>query len=171
MADAFIMLVDDERALTEEIAEVLRAEGGDVELASDGIEAFSQAERRLPAMVLVDQNMPGMSGLDLVRNLRTLPGGERIAVLMMSAHFTEQQREEGARLAVDRFLRKPFDLDEVVDWVLGRMESRGESVPDRPDSLTLEGRVEFLEAQVAQLKEELRRCRLATGSQADGDNG
>ncbi|MFO7581417.1 PleD family two-component system response regulator [Guyparkeria sp.] len=149
-----VLLVDDERELIEEIAEALEPEGLSITLADNGFEAFSIAERELPALMLVDQNMPGLTGLSLVRNLRSLPGGRDVVVLMMSAHFPPEVRAEGERLGVDRFLEKPFDLDDVVGRLLdhsalhdagkGPSGSRGEG-----DSL--EARVSRLEAQVAGL--------------------
>lgn len=160
------MLVDDERAMTEEIAEVLRGERIDVLLATNGMEAFSLAERHLPSMIIVDKNMPGIPGLALVRNLRTLPGGQGLHILMMSAFFTPEERAEGVRLGVDRFLEKPFDLDEVVDWVLGNLgagRAPSQTAASRPDRL--EERVARLEEQVARLGQELRDCReLRSGS-------
>lgn len=167
-----VMLVDDERALTEEIAEVLCAERIDVMLASDGLEAFSLAERHLPSLIIVDKNMPGISGLGLVRNLRALPGGGGLHILMMSAFFTPEERAEGERLGVNRFLEKPFDLDQVVDWVLERLGADpGSSSTLVPPSMGLDGRVAVLEAQVARLEQELRHCRDLLGGSVRRSGG
>ncbi|MGM0516325.1 MAG: response regulator [Pseudomonadota bacterium] len=149
-----VLLVDDERELIEEIAEALEPQGVAVTLAGNGFEAFSAAEQELPALMLVDQNMPGLTGLSLIRNLRSLPGADDVIVLMMSAYFSPEERAEGERLGVDRFLEKPFDLDEVVERLLGRLEPAGDmprSSGEKSSSESLETRVARLEAQVARL--------------------
>ncbi len=170
------MLVDDERALIEEIAEELRAEGIEVWLATDGVEAFSLAERHLPPTVVVDKNMPGISGLGLVRNLRSLPGGSSLHILMISAFFSPEERAEGLRLGVDRFLEKPFDLDQVVDWIGEKLDiGRAPSSIAPPAAAPLEERVAHLETLVARLDRELHDCRerlnRSAGLRRDPDHG
>jgi CheY-like chemotaxis protein len=107
-----ILTVDDEISVAKSLSFVLAGPGRTLSTASNGVEALARVAEPPPVdVVITDNNMPKISGLELVRRLRAdgFPG--RIVVL--SAHLTEENRRAYDELKVDRMLPKPFDVAEL----------------------------------------------------------
>ena len=110
-----ILLVDDEEKILKRLGRALRDEGHDV------VEAMSirEAQRHLSAqsfdLLVVDNVMPGMTGLELVREMAgTMTPAERPQIVMMTAHGTTQLVREAFKLGVEDFLEKPFEVEELL---------------------------------------------------------
>jgi two-component system, OmpR family, response regulator MprA len=112
MAGMRVLVVDDEEAVRESVRHALELEGYDVELAPDGGRALAQIEASLPDAVILDVLMPGVSGLDVARRLRS--GGNRVPVLMLTARAEVDDRVAGLDAGADDYLVKPFALDELL---------------------------------------------------------
>lgn len=119
-----VLVVEDEEAIRETIADALRDEGYEVECARDGLAALAVLEARLPQcphVILLDLMMPRMNGWAFVRALRELPDLRALAsvpvVLLSAARDLDQ---EARQLGVDGHIAKPFDLGVVLDTV-GRL--------------------------------------------------
>lgn len=108
-----VLVVDDERSIAELLAEFLEGVGYDVFVATDGRTALAIARREHPALVLTDLMMPGVDGVEFVRNLRASPVTNNIPVVLMSSIRPNMEALENVP-----FLPKPFDLDDVLDAVL-----------------------------------------------------
>ena len=108
-----ILAVEDETAVAQLLALVLCGPNCKVTTAADGEEALAKiaASPRPFDVILTDHNMPRVTGLELVRQLRAQNFGGKIAVL--SAHLTEQNVAAYEELGVDLLLSKPFDMDEL----------------------------------------------------------
>jgi CheY-like chemotaxis protein len=109
-----ILLVDDNEALLENLAECLESEGFQVAVARSGDVALEHLAREpLPSVVLVDQMMPGMTGSELVARIRTDPrlAGVR---LVLSTGLAPAR----GTVAVDAVLTKPFGIAELLGAVL-----------------------------------------------------
>jgi len=115
MTKEAVLVVDDQASVRRLLQEVLREEGYTVYLARDGREAVEVARKARPSLVLLDLKMPGMSGVELMRELRAVePGIKGIVITAYSNPETVQRvREMGAI----RWIIKPFDLDQVRDLV------------------------------------------------------
>lgn len=118
-----VLIVDDARFFREMICDLLAELPIRTETAADGAEALQKVQVLHPAMLLLDLNIPGLSGQELIRAIRSLPQGDRIRVLAMSG---VQRGEETARevklLGADGFINKSFtprDLQERVRQLLG----------------------------------------------------
>jgi CheY-like chemotaxis protein len=111
--DLRILAVEDETAVAQLLALVLCGPRCKVTTAADGEEALAKMAAASPPfdIVITDHNMPGVTGLELVRQLRARDFGGKIAVL--SAHLTEENIRCYEELQVDLMLSKPFDLDEL----------------------------------------------------------
>jgi CheY-like chemotaxis protein len=107
-----ILIVDDEPTISELLADLLGEEGYRVAVAADGVAALAAARRLRPALVLSDWMMPGLSGSDLVRELRRAPATRSIPVVLMSS-----VRPRDRHLLEVPFLPKPFEIDAVLDLV------------------------------------------------------
>lgn len=107
-----ILIVDDERVVTEIVSTTLRYEGGEVITASDGDTAVAAARRVPPDVVILDSSLPDMSGpqiLDLLREHR--PG---LPVLLLNTHTTVPGGVAALSAGGDDWLMKPFSLEELV---------------------------------------------------------
>jgi DNA-binding NtrC family response regulator len=110
-----ILLVDDEEKILKRLGRSLRDEGHEVVEATSIREAQQQLARRTFDLMVIDNVMPGMTGLDFLRELaQTMPAAERPQVVMMTAHGSTQLVREAFKLGVEDFLEKPFEVDELL---------------------------------------------------------
>jgi DNA-binding response OmpR family regulator len=107
-----VLLVDDERAITSNLAPFLERAGFEVAVAADGEEALDQTERFAPALIVLDILMPRMDGRAVLRHLREEGNWTPVILLTQIGESTERAMalEEGA----DDYLNKPFDPHELV---------------------------------------------------------
>jgi DNA-binding NtrC family response regulator len=110
-----ILLVDDEEKIRKMLGQALRAEGHEVLEASGGREAQRLLGERTVDVLVVDNLMPEMTGLELIRELvSTTPESDRPQILMMTAHATIESAIEAMKLGALDFLQKPFEIDELL---------------------------------------------------------
>jgi two-component system response regulator RegX3 len=125
-----ILLVEDEVSITEPLADALRREGFDAEVAGTAAQALELA-RRDPDLVLLDVMLPDGSGFDVCRELRQR---SQVPIIMLTARGEEADRVVGLELGADDYVVKPFSAREVVARiraVLRRTEAP-EPVDERP---------------------------------------
>jgi CheY-like chemotaxis protein len=110
-----ILHVEDDRQVAEVLRDTLEDEGWRVETCLDGATALRRLAGDAPYdLLLFDQGLPGVSGLELVRAARRLPHRRRTPIVMLSAHDIEA---EAWRAGVDAFLRKPDDMRSVATMI------------------------------------------------------
>jgi DNA-binding NtrC family response regulator len=110
-----ILLVDDEEKILKRLGRALRDEGHEVVEATSVRDAQRHLGQRSFDLFVVDNLMPGMSGLELIRDLsQTMTPTERPQIVMMTAHGSTQIVREAFKLGVEDFLEKPFELDELI---------------------------------------------------------
>jgi DNA-binding NtrC family response regulator len=107
-----ILIVDDEANARGALAELLREEGYQVELAADGFKALPKLQEFAPDLVLTDLKMPGMDGIELMRKAREADP-ERM-VVVMTAYGTVETAVEAMRQGASDYLTKPINMDELV---------------------------------------------------------
>jgi len=123
MTTGSILLVDDEPKILSALAAALRDEGHEVVETTEAAEARRLLGRRLFDVLVVDNLMPEITGLDLIRELiRTCGEGERPQVLMMTAHATVESAIEAMKLGALDYLQKPFEVDELLVVVRRALE-------------------------------------------------
>lgn len=106
-----VLIVDDEEAILDMLREFLAAEGYDVTVARDGVDALDSVSKRPPAVILLDMKMPRMDGWQFAQELRRR-GLAVPLIVMTAAHNARQSAEE---IRADDHLAKPFaSLDEVL---------------------------------------------------------
>lgn len=97
-------------------------------VAADGTEAWQLIRDHAPALVVLDVAMPGMSGLDVCRLIRSDPRLARTPVLLLSAGVSGTSREAGREAGADDFMPKPFSprllAEKLVTLSLGRGDAR-----------------------------------------------
>jgi DNA-binding NtrC family response regulator len=114
MAAGSILLVDDETKILNALGAALRSEGHEVITTADPREARRLLGQRLFDVLVVDNLMPELSGLDIIRELSATPGGDRPQVIMMTAHATVESAIEAMKLGAFDYLQKPFEIDELL---------------------------------------------------------
>ncbi|MDX6606348.1 MAG: two-component system, OmpR family, response regulator RegX3 [Solirubrobacterales bacterium] len=106
-----ILLVEDERAITEPLAEALEREGFSSAIAGTAAEAIEKANGSMPDLVLLDIELPDGSGLDVCRELRRRT---EVPIIMLTARGAESDRVAGLELGADDYIVKPFSAREVM---------------------------------------------------------
>jgi len=110
-----VLLVDDEERLVKNLARALSAAGLDVTSTTSPREAQRLLLARSFDLLIVDNRMPELTGLELIRELLAQPGeAERPQVLMMTAHASLESAIEAMRLGAFDYLQKPFEIEELV---------------------------------------------------------
>ncbi len=107
-----ILVVDDETNARTALAELLRDEGYEVEMAADGFKALGKAEAFDPHLVVTDLKMPGMDGIELMKKLRAKESG--CAVIVMTAFGAVESAVEAMRAGAIDYLTKPLNFDELL---------------------------------------------------------
>ena len=108
-----ILVVDDEVDIAEILRLLLDGDGVEVLVAHNGQEALEMVREERPQLILSDVMMPVLDGRELCRRVRADPATSHITIILMSAAHQKGRGEWGA----DAFLRKPFDLLEVLEIV------------------------------------------------------
>ncbi len=106
-----ILLVEDNGALAEGLAAILRGSGYVVDVVSDGASAEAVAAAQNFDLVILDLNLPEMDGLDVLRAMRSRQN--RAAVMILTARGAPEERVRGLDLGADDYLTKPFDISEL----------------------------------------------------------
>jgi two-component system response regulator CpxR len=108
---ASVLIIDDDRDLCDMVARLLSEEGHRVEQSTDAQRGLSSALSGSYDIVLLDIMMPGLGGLDLLRQLRTK---SQVHVIMLTAKGDEVDRVVGLELGADDYLAKPFYSRELI---------------------------------------------------------
>jgi len=110
-----ILLVDDEEKILKALGRALRTAGHEVIETANPRDAQRLLAERSFDVVLVDNVMPQLNGLDLIREyVGSTPEGERPQILMMTAHATVESAIEAMKLGAFDYLQKPFEIDELI---------------------------------------------------------
>lgn len=109
-----VLVVDDEPDIVALVAYHLAKAGYAVSTAATGTQALAIARRDKPALVILDLMLPGLSGFEVIKELRSDPTTAAVAVLMLTAKRDEGDRIRGLTLGADDYLTKPFSPQELV---------------------------------------------------------
>ncbi|NPV53827.1 MAG: response regulator transcription factor [Firmicutes bacterium] len=114
IAQSRILIVDDDPYIRELLEIYLRREGFEVQSVGDGEAALSLASRAKPDLVILDIMLPGISGWDICRKLRS---ESNIPIILLTAKSEKLDKIKGFELGTDDYVTKPFDADELVERV------------------------------------------------------
>lgn len=110
-----ILVVDDDAPILTLMRNLLREFGFDAVTAASGQQALSAARDQKPSLILVDKNMPGMPGDEVIAALREIDGFDKVPILILSGEPVSKQ--ELATLRADGAVMKPFDVVALVDQI------------------------------------------------------
>ncbi len=110
--DIKVLLVDDEQAFVDTLAQRLKMRELKVQAVYDGQQALSQVKEEEPDVMVLDLKMPGMHGMEVLREIRK--AYPNLQVIVLTGHGTDKDAEEAKRLGGFDFLKKPTDIDTLV---------------------------------------------------------
>ena len=129
-----ILAVDDEIRILNFLRSNLKALGYEILTASSGPDAIKQFHEHQPDLILLDILMPGMNGLDVLKEIR---GFSKVPVIFLSAKGNERDKIEGLDMVADDYISKPFSPDELVSRIEAVMRRFRPNEPEIPDELSL----------------------------------
>jgi len=109
-----VFIVEDEPDLRDTLTYNFESEGFTVESFSNGESFLEALEKTIPNLVILDLMLPGISGLDVCRELRSNENHNNIAVVMLTAKSEEIDRIVGFELGADDYVTKPFSVRELI---------------------------------------------------------
>lgn len=109
-----ILVVEDESDVAEMLCTHLRREGYECRAARDGRQAFQDAERQPPDLVLLDRMLPGYSGDEVARRLRSNARTSRVPIVMLTAKGEDIDQVVGLSLGADDYITKPFSMQVLM---------------------------------------------------------
>jgi two-component system, NtrC family, sensor kinase len=119
-----ILIVDDQMQTVTMLERVFEFEGYQVQSVYDGESALKAARDLHPDLILLDVMMPGMSGFDVLRELRADPKIQTIPTILVTAMGEPSNVIQGLELGADDYLRKPFQTQELIARAQSKMRAR-----------------------------------------------
>jgi two-component system, OmpR family, phosphate regulon response regulator PhoB len=110
----YVLLVEDDDAISMLLRYNLEKDGYEIGLAMDGEEALLMASERLPDLVILDWMLPKVPGIEVCRRLRAKPDARNIPIIMLTARGEETDRIRGLDTGADDYITKPFSTTELL---------------------------------------------------------
>ena len=114
-----ILVVDDSLSVRTSLTQFLNGEGYATRTARDGVEALEEIEKRKPAAMLVDLEMPRLNGLELTARLRARGDTQTIPIIMITSRAAEKHRNQAQIAGVDLYLTKPYREEDLLARLRG----------------------------------------------------
>ena len=118
-----ILVADDEPNIVISLEYLMKREGYDVLVATDGNQALEAIQREQPALVLLDVMMPGKTGFEVCQAVRADPALDGVRILMLTAKGRETDVGKGLALGANAYMTKPFSTRELVQKVAELLEA------------------------------------------------
>lgn len=119
-----VLLIEDDKVLLENLADVLRAEKFDVLTAGDGETALTLASQAIPDLIVSDIMLPGMDGLQLIQRLSKEPHTATIPIIFLTAKTANEDIRAGLDLGAEDYLFKPCTADKLLSTIRLRLDRR-----------------------------------------------
>jgi diguanylate cyclase len=129
-----VLVVEDEANLRENLVDLLMREGFDAVGAATGEAGLAQVKQQQPALILCDIKMAGMSGYDLLQELRHDPETANLPFIFLSGQASRSQIRQGMNLGADDYLPKPFQPEELIQAIHSRLQRQVTRLPSTPAS-------------------------------------
>jgi len=112
-----VMIVDDSLTVRKVTSRLLERQGYEILIAKDGVGALQLLRETVPAIMLVDIEMPHMDGFELIRAVRSNPELQNIPIIIISSRTAEKHRKVAEELGVNEFMGKPYQEDELLQHI------------------------------------------------------
>ena len=124
-----VLIIEDETALADGLAYNLRREGYDVAHASDGKTGLAMALASPPDVLLLDVMLPGLTGTEILRELRNNEKTKNLAVIILSAKSEETDQVVGFSLGADDYVTKPFSVKVLLERIKALKRRKEQAEP------------------------------------------
>jgi two-component system, OmpR family, phosphate regulon response regulator PhoB len=132
MAGMKILIIEDERALTDVLTYNLQRDGYEVSVAHDGQEGLRKAQTTLPDLIILDLMLPLLSGIDVCRELRARERTRDIPIIILTAKAEEMDQLVGFSMGADDYVTKPFSVKVLLQRIKA-LQRRREGAKDASD--------------------------------------
>ena len=131
LAGISFLIIDDEEEFAQSLASRLELRDMRVRVAHDGEEGLRAIAESLPAVLLLDMRMPGLSGVEVLRRIRggQIPGAEHLPVIIVSGHASETDARSAQELGISGYVPKPVQFDDLLEAI---RVARAEKSPRLP---------------------------------------
>src|SRR6516162_6512502 len=133
-----ILIIEDEHGLTQALEYSFKREGFEVAVAHDGAEGLRKAQALLPDVLILDLMLPGLSGLDVCRQLRSGERTRGMPILMLTARAEETDQVVGFTLGADDYVTKPFNTKVLLQRIKALLR-RADGQADTGDVIEAHG--------------------------------
>jgi two-component system, OmpR family, response regulator RegX3 len=148
-----VLIVEDEESLADPLAFLLRKEGFEATVVTDGPSALAEFDRAGADIVLLDLMLPGMSGTDVCKQLRSRSS---VPVIMVTARDSEIDKVVGLELGADDYVTKPYSARELIARIRAVLRRRGDDDSEIADGVLESGPVRMdVERHVVSVNGEL----------------
>ena len=120
----YVLVVDDSVTVRKVTSRILKRQGYRVATAKDGIEALKAMQEEIPAVMLLDIEMPRMDGFEVATRVRASETLKNIPILMITSRTGDKHRQRAMELGVDRYMGKPYQEDELLGTINELLASR-----------------------------------------------
>ncbi len=122
-----VLIVDDNATSLKLVAFVMRAHGYEVSVVSDGASALEAIRVRPPDVVLMDIQMPGIDGLEIVRRLRADVASRDLLIIAVTAYAMKGDQERAFAAGCNGYITKPIDTRTLASTIAGALKDRSEA--------------------------------------------
>ncbi len=129
MAKPRILIIEDERGLTDVLTYNLQREGYETLVAHDGQEGLRKAQMQVPDLIILDIMLPGIDGLEVCRTLRASKPTSKIPILMLTAKSEETDQIVGFTVGADDYVTKPFSVKVLLQRIRA-LKRRADAAPE-----------------------------------------
>jgi response regulator RpfG family c-di-GMP phosphodiesterase len=156
-----ILIVDDDAKVLDILSKSLASKGHTVRKATLGREALVSCEKDFPDVVLLDLMLPDMDGREVLKAIRSKPGGKSVPVLFLSANADPDTRVNAIDEGAEDFLIKPFSLKELNAKIDRALDRNGSSRVWEAEKTVLQNRIDIQDKNTVVINRELKRQILA----------
>jgi DNA-binding response OmpR family regulator len=112
-----VLLIDDDKELSEEMIDFLIAEGYIVQTAYDGLQAENLIHKSRYDIILLDLKMPNLNGIDLLKRLKKIDLKSKIILISGKPFLDKEIKKHGLLPMISGFIRKPYDVKKLLDTI------------------------------------------------------
>lgn len=134
MKDSYVLVVDDDPDVLGTLTRALTRDGYQVSCVASGYEALEQLKQRTPDLIILDVVMPGLTGIEVCKRIRSNDAYNQVPVLFLSAHGQTTDIIDGLDAGGDDYVVKPFELSELRARVRALLRRLDKEVPARSNS-------------------------------------